>query len=225
MAYLRQRCLVARIVLCFTLLFLLQINETVAFHHSSSQPHHALSLPIITSIFHHASPPQLQQRKGQQQRVSSSSSSSSLNMIPLLVEETSSLSSSMMTVAAAATTTTGISINDLFNNNDFKIFLAGIFPFMWATIEFWRRIMFGESFGTGTDSIVIIGSNDSPQDSRGSRILGKGALTVAYTIFVIAFGTLGVVGYSVLSSTPPSQEDLNNAIAASTAAASVVISP
>ena len=135
----------------------------------------------------------------------------------------------MMTVAATAMSTgtaaTGISINDLLNNNDFKIFLAGIFPFMWATIEFWRRIMFGESFGTGTDSIVIIGSNDSPQDSRGSRILGKGALTVAYTIFVVAFGTLGVVGYSVLSSTPPSQEDLNNAIAASTAAASVVISP
>ena len=148
-------------------------------------------------------------------------------MIPLLVEETSSLSSSMMTVAAAATATatTGISMNELFSNNDFKIFLAGIFPFMWATIEFWRRIMFGESFGTGTDSIVIIGSNDSPQDSRGSRVLGKGALTVAYTIFVVAFGTLGVVGYSVLSSTPPSQEDLNNAIAASTAAASVVISP
>ena len=150
-------------------------------------------------------------------------------MIPLLVEETSSLSSSMMTVAATAMSTgtaaTGISINDLLNNNDSKIFLAGIFPFMWATIEFWRRIMFGESFGTGTDSIVIIGSNDSPQDSRGSRVLGKGALTVAYTIFVVAFGTLGVVGYSVLSSTPPSQEDLNNAIAASTAAASVVISP
>ena len=110
----------------------------------------------------------------------------------------------MMTVAATAMSTgtaaTGISINDLLNNNDFKIFLAGIFPFMWATIEFWRRIMFGESFGTGTDSIVIIGSDDSPQDSRGSRILGKGALIIAYTIFVVAFGTLGVVGFSVLSS-------------------------
>ena len=109
----------------------------------------------------------------------------------------------MMTVAAMSTATgaaTGISINELFNNNDFKIFLAGIFPFMWATIEFWRRIMFGESFGTGTDSIVIIGSDDSPQDSRGSRILGKGALIIAYTILVVAFGTLGVVGFSVLSS-------------------------
>jgi hypothetical protein len=163
-------------------------------------------------MFHHES-----QQAYKQQRVSSSSSSVALNMIPLM-EEPSSLSSSMM----VATT----SINDLLNNNDFKIFLAGIFPFMWATIEFWRRIMFGESFGTGTDSIVIIGSDDSPQDSRGSRILGKGALIIAYTIFVFAFGTLGIVGYSVLSSTPPSQEDLNNAIAtataASTAAASVI---
>jgi hypothetical protein len=171
-------------------------------------------------MFHHES-----------QHSSSSSSSLILNMIPLM-EEASSLSSPMMMVAATATTSTStISFSDLLNNNDFKIFLAGIFPFMWATIEFWRRIMFGESFGTGTDSIVIsspvtvttIGSDNSPQDSRGTRILGKGALIIAYTIFVVAFGTLGIVGYSVLSSTPPSQEDLNNAIAAGGAAASTII--
>lgn len=87
---------------------------------------------------------------------------------------------------------------------------------MWATYEFWRRIMFGESFGTGTDR-VIIGMEDSPKDSRGTRVLGRGALITAYVLFICAFGTLAVVGYSVATSEPPSVEALAAAVAASAA--------
>ena len=65
--------------------------------------------------------------------------------------------------------------------------------------------MFGETFGTGTDS-VIIGMEDSPQDSRGVRVLGRGALITAYILFVVAFGTLGVVLYSVITSEVPTEE-------------------
>jgi hypothetical protein len=106
---------------------------------------------------------------------------------------------SMIVLGDEATTT--LSTN-FFQNKDTWIFLAGVFPFAWATVEFWRRIMFGEPFGTGTDS-VIIGMDDAPQDSRGRRVLGQGALITAYVLFVFAFGTIGIVLYSVLSSAPP----------------------
>ena len=78
--------------------------------------------------------------------------------------------------------------------------------------------MFGESFGTGSDRVVI-GMEDSPKDSRGVRVLGKGALITAYTLFVIAFGTLGVVLYSVVTSEVPTEEAF---AAAATAAAAAV---
>jgi hypothetical protein len=83
------------------------------------------------------------------------------------------------------------------------VFLIGLVPFLVATFEFWRRIAVGATFGTGADSIVIIGENDVPTSSRGRRVLGKGALAVAYLLFVIAFGVLGIVLYSVMSSSPP----------------------
>ncbi|CAJ1945285.1 unnamed protein product [Cylindrotheca closterium] len=87
-------------------------------------------------------------------------------------------------------------------NSDVWVFLLGVFPFAWATVEFWRRIMFGEAFGTGSDQ-VIIGMDDSPEDSRGRRVLGKGALGTAYFLFAASFATLAVVLYSVISSAPP----------------------
>jgi hypothetical protein len=99
-------------------------------------------------------------------------------------------------LAEASETTT---IQSLVYNHDFWIFLAGIFPFAWATVEFWRRIAVGESFGTGRDSIVI-GMDDSPADSRGRRVLGKGALVTAVVLFTLAFGTIGIVLFSVVTS-------------------------
>jgi hypothetical protein len=119
------------------------------------------------------------------------------------------------TVSETTTLLTAASTSDFFlHNTDVWVFLAGVFPFAWATVEFWRRIAFGESFGTGTNS-VIIGMEDSPADSRGQVTLGRGALIVAYILFAISFGTLGIVLYSVISSAPPpeflpsSQEVLN----------------
>ena len=109
----------------------------------------------------------------------------------------------------ATTESSTTSSTSFLQNVDVWVFLAGIFPFAWATIEFWRRIMFGEPFGTGSDS-VIIGMDDSPADSRGRRVLGRGALITAYVLFVIAFGTIGIVLYSVLSSAPPPTDFLQS---------------
>jgi hypothetical protein len=95
------------------------------------------------------------------------------------------------------------SLSGLVLNTDVWVFVAGVFPFAWATVEFWRRIAVGESFGTGSDSVVIIGEDNAPEDSRGRRVLGRGALIVAYVLFTIAFATLAIVLYSVISSTPP----------------------
>jgi len=88
------------------------------------------------------------------------------------------------------------------NNKDFWVFVAGIFPFAWATVEFWRRIAVGESFGTGRDSVVI-GMDDSPADSRGRRVLGKGALATAVVLFALAFATIGIALFSVVTSDAP----------------------
>jgi hypothetical protein len=96
-------------------------------------------------------------------------------------------------------------------NSDVWVFLAGVFPFAWATVEFWRRIAVGEPFGTGSNQ-VIIGMDNSPADSRGRQVLGRGAIITAYILFAVAFGTLAIVLYSVISSgsapeiLPPSQQ-------------------
>jgi hypothetical protein len=96
-----------------------------------------------------------------------------------------------------------LSVSGLVQNSDVWVFVAGVIPFAWATVEFWRRIAVGESFGTGSDSVVIIGEDNAPEDSRGRRVLGRDSLIVAYVLFTIAFATLGIVLYSVISSTPP----------------------
>lgn len=82
------------------------------------------------------------------------------------------------------------------------VFVVGLIPFVVATIEFWRRIAFGESFGTGTDSVVI-GQDGNRASSRGRRILGKDALVTAGVLFAAAAGVLGVVVYAVVTSEPP----------------------
>jgi hypothetical protein len=124
---------------------------------------------------------------------------SSLKMIDALE------SSSVVDMASAAATTI-IPPSDLsLRNVNVWIFLAGIFPFAWATAEFWRRIAVGEPFGTGKDSvrIVSIGKDDVPTQSRGRQTLGQGALVVAYILFGLAAGSIGLTLYSVLTSTSP----------------------
>lgn len=80
------------------------------------------------------------------------------------------------------------------------IFIAGLVPFAVATVEFWRRIAVGSPFGTGGDRVFIIGEEDRPLSSRGSRVLGKGALYTAYAIFVVSAAVLALTIYSVMSS-------------------------
>ena len=108
-------------------------------------------------------------------------------------------------IVAEATAQNGgsLSSSSLATNSDVWVFVAGIIPFGWATIEFWRRIAVGESFGTGSDSIVIIGEDSNPDSSRGRRVLGKDALVVAYILFGIAAAVLGVVLYTVITSDAP----------------------
>lgn len=92
------------------------------------------------------------------------------------------------------------------------VFIIGVIPFVWATIEFWRRIAVGASFGTGSDSVVIprpdddfitIGEDGNPESSRGRRTLDKGALTVAYVLFAVAAGSVGIALMSVLMGPRP----------------------
>lgn len=93
-------------------------------------------------------------------------------------------------------------LEKIFKNSDVWVFILGLFPFAWATLEFWRRIMFGEAFGTGSDQVVI-GMDDSPSNSRGRRILGRGALVTAYVLFAASFATLALVLYAISSSPSP----------------------
>lgn len=76
------------------------------------------------------------------------------------------------------------------HESDIVVFVVGLIPFAWASVEFWRRIAVGATFGTGEDSVTIIGEDGAPGRSRGRRVLGRGALVVAYILFGIAIGVL-----------------------------------
>ena len=77
---------------------------------------------------------------------------------------------------------------------DTSVFVIGCIPFVWATWEFWRRIAVGASFGTGKDAIVFSTDEDPDEDQMrrfgGRRVLGKGALAVAYVLFAAAGGSV-----------------------------------
>ena len=77
---------------------------------------------------------------------------------------------------------------------DTGVFVIGCIPFVWATWEFWRRIAVGASFGTGKDAIVFSTEEDPDEDQvrrfGGRRVLGKGALAVAYVLFAAAGGSV-----------------------------------
>jgi hypothetical protein len=51
-------------------------------------------------------------------------------------------------------------------------FVFIVIPFIWATIEFWRRIAVGASFGTGSvpSSLVL----EMTIQLEGKQVLGKG---------------------------------------------------
>ena len=86
---------------------------------------------------------------------------------------------------------------------DTGVFVIGCVPFVWATWEFWRRIAVGASFGTGKDAIVFSTDEDPDEDQvrrfGGRRVLGKGALAVAYVLFAAAGGSVLLAVYAALN--------------------------
>ena len=86
---------------------------------------------------------------------------------------------------------------------DTGVFVIGCVPFVWATWEFWRRIAVGASFGTGKDAIVFDTGDDADEDQvrrfGGRRVLGKGALAVAYVLFAAAGGSVLLAVYAALN--------------------------
>lgn len=87
------------------------------------------------------------------------------------------------------------------HTSDVAIFIIGVIPFLWATVEFWRRITLQLPFGTGNDSAFFsIGEDNNPSSSRGQRMLGKGALIVAYILFGMAASVVGISLLSVILS-------------------------
>ena len=111
------------------------------------------------------------------------------------------------------------SVEPLSNTANVIVFIIGLIPFGWATVEFWRRIAVGATFGTGRDSVVIpkpqdvllddegnplitIGEDNNPNSSRGRQVLGKDALIVAYLLFAIAAASIGIAVYSVVTAPP-----------------------
>jgi len=66
---------------------------------------------------------------------------------------------------------------------DSVVFVIGVIPFVWATYEFWRRIAVGEPFGTTKDGSVVIAPEPDKVTGQPRRLLGRGAITLAYILF------------------------------------------
>merc|ERR1712032_112756 len=74
--------------------------------------------------------------------------------------------------------------------SDLGVFIAGAIPFVWATGEFWRRVLRGEVFGTGRDSVRFDQPWSEGDQPGGGRKLTSSALNAAYFLFLIAGGSL-----------------------------------
>jgi hypothetical protein len=124
----------------------------------------------------------------------------SIDMIVTTSSVLAASSSWLATTETASQLTEAAATEGLSRTTNVLVFLAGVFPFAWATVDFWRRIAVGDSFGTGADSVVFsIGEDDAPESSRGRRVLGKGAMITAYILFAIAFGIIALVLVAVIT--------------------------
>ena len=95
-------------------------------------------------------------------------------------------------------------------------FIVGIIPFIWATWRF-GHVLLGASFGTGSDSVVILAPFEEngddlntsceadPLSSRARRSFDRGALTVANILFAVVGGLVAIAIANVLmgSQAPP----------------------
>ena len=77
-------------------------------------------------------------------------------------------------------------------NSDVAVFVAGVVPFVWATGEFWRRVLKGEVFGTGRDSVRFDQPFNDNAERAGGRKLTSTALNAAYALFIVAGGSLAL---------------------------------
>lgn len=171
-------------------------------------------------------------RLNDRQRVVSSLSMTFLDTTSSLIATTLQEQSTQQLLDTTTTTATQqitdetgapIIIEQLSPTTTLIVFIIGIIPFIWATIEFWRRIAVGASFGTTADSVVIpspfdnddssgegnndklitIGEDNNPMSSRGRQTLDRGALTVAYVLFGVAAFTVGIAVASVVMGPKP----------------------
>ena len=132
-------------------------------------------------------------------------------ILPLNVDTNVDIPLSNPTTTDLSSFLLNINESTLSNQNiqDIAVFIIGVIPFIWATIEFFRRVSLGLPFGTGKDSVTIfIGEDDNLASSRGKQVLGKGALVIAILLFGIALSSIGIAVYSVISSAPPPMSDL-----------------
>eukprot|EP00443_Scrippsiella_acuminata_P072987 CAMPEP_0115477414 /NCGR_PEP_ID=MMETSP0271-20121206/55659_1 /TAXON_ID=71861 /ORGANISM="Scrippsiella trochoidea, Strain CCMP3099" /LENGTH=215 /DNA_ID=CAMNT_0002904895 /DNA_START=36 /DNA_END=683 /DNA_ORIENTATION=+ len=129
---------------------------------------------------------------------------------------------------AAAVTTADISPvekGDILLNT--VVFIGATIPFLYATWEFWRRIAFGQQFGTGDDPVVfpkpgeenqpLVVKEEAPRKkprvigkegkltigmdadtNRGRRVLGQDALLFAYFLMLVAAGSALLTGVTVI---------------------------
>jgi len=98
-----------------------------------------------------------------------------------------------------------VPVEQLTNTQTIVVFIIGIIPFLWASVEFWRRIAVGASFGTTKDSVVIPRPGDKIEDNQGNArtVLGQDALAVAYILFALAIGAVGLAVASVVTTGLP----------------------
>lgn len=125
--------------------------------------------------------------------------------------------------AISAAEITPLSKGDALLNT--AVFFAGTIPFLYATWEFWRRIAFGQQFGTGDDPVVFPKPGEEKQPliveeartkkprkigkdgqltigmdadtNRGRRVLGQDALLFAYFLMFAAASTAVISGVAV----------------------------
>ena len=133
--------------------------------------------------------------------------SSSLAASLDLFAQTLSDAATTMTMAASSpgTTTTPPAVSSdgmLSQETAIAVFVVGLIPFAIATVEFWRRIAVGASFGTN-EPVVFIGQDDNPNSSRGKQVLGRDSLITAYVIFAVVTAVLGLVLFSVVTTPLP----------------------
>lgn len=95
------------------------------------------------------------------------------------------------------------------NIKDISIFMVGTVPFVWAGIEFNRRVLNNEGFGTSLNRVFFAWPDDDDDDELNNNnnnntiVLGKSALSLAYLLFGSAFLITAISIISITTSAKP----------------------